>query len=1585
MQNTSTTTISGTAPETTPCTVCGPDCCGACNVTAEDEVGGKICYDNYCGYDQHEGVCVDRLEIDTRCSSLCCQLQGPAIWSVAVATCRYYGADVGIPSTVDKFRRLHEMAMDAFANDTDMSNSYYSYEFWAGVSSKDQCNWTDADGSAPWLNQFVEEEGSCFECGDGPYASMSSDRRCCAAQNSKAVWWAEHCEDERYFYCTGSVCDSCSKCWDDIATTTTAAPSNNTEWTAPPGRCWDCANKYCEGEAQYLRDGICDSGYDHRLDFNCTTWNYDDGDCLVPNLNAAESCPAESIDWRSSCDNIGDIYGYTCSDLREEYGLQCDGCNCTVTDCFDCTGKPCNGYAYNVGDGQCDQGAWGGFDFNCTEFNFDDGDCEEEDVWVPCYDCNGQLCMQQQQWSLGDGECDHGVWGEADFNCSAFNFDDGDCDDVDAWVPCYDCAGNYCRDTQTSFIGDGYCDAGIVYPDFSGEYSDEDQYPDYNCSEWHWDGGDCLANASQLCPTEPRTRLTCDGVINVYGSAYPCDVLISEYGFDCTGCSLCGYTTEPPTTTTTTTTTTRTTTSRPPPTSTTTSTTLTTTTTTTSTTVTTTTTSTTVTTSTTIATATTTSTTTSAAADTTPCTICGPDCCGACDVTAEDEVGGKICYDNYCGYDQHEGVCVDRVEIDTASCSSLCCQLQGPAIWSVAVATCRSYGADVGIPSTLDKFRRLHELGMDAFATDSDMSSSWYSYEFWAGVSATDRCNWTDADGSVPWLNQFVEDEGSCFECGDGPYASMNSDRRCCAAQNSEAVWWAEHCEDERYFYCTGSVCDSCDECWDNVPATSTTTAQGTGTEWTAPKGRCWDCANKYCEGEAQYLRDGICDSGYDHRLDFNCTTWNYDDGDCLVPNLNAAESCPAESIDWRSSCDNIGDIYGYTCSDLREEYGLQCDGCNCTVTDCFDCTGKPCNGYAYNVGDGQCDQGAWGGFDFNCTEFNFDDGDCEEEDVWVPCYDCNGQLCMQQQQWSLGDGECDHGVWGEADFNCSAFNFDDGDCDDVDAWVPCYDCAGNYCRDTQTSFIGDGYCDAGIVYPDFSGEYSDADRYPDYNCSEWHWDGGDCLANASQLCPTEPRTRLSCDDVIEIYGGEFSCEQIIIEYGFDCTGCSLCGFTTEPLATTSTTASATVSSTTSSTVTTSTTASTPTPTTTTTSATTHLFNTPTDSGNTQRATEVATTHAQASMVDISFIADVRGIVGSVRDASRVWEQNISAALYALGLELQEPAVQIASVVNANATDVHAANSTGPSSQTWFAHLTFKVDLSGHSEGEDAPWETLATEHVLQRFLHNATGLLVSIRPDSVSLWRAEAVSPDDIDVSIGYCQHDKCPSTLGVSSSSPARLNWNADATLRLVSDSSFPSAQSFEYSLLLVVRQCSQQGPSAALCGEVKFATFLSASSVVLELPNSNIDVEVPYSVEVSGALFVDGVRHEVDAESLFFVLNAPPQLHSIGASPAVGVILTTIFGINVTAEASQEADLPLTYSYVWTPCLACDVHDVIACICTSNKTRLTFSLVAPCFFLFVDSSPSTSMVLASASLRVSRILRSRRSCPSKATLRC
>ena len=158
--------------------------------------------------------------------------------------------------------------------------------------------------------------------------------------------------------------------------------------------------------------------------------------------------------------------------------------------------------SYYTGDGTCDDGTWG-YDLECAEFSYDDGDCDGSSgggstgVGASCgsgmvYDCS-MTCVSETTASYytGDGTCDDGTYGY-DLTCAEFSYDDGDCDgssgggsgsagigDSCGSGLIYDCAMD-CVSSSTaySYMGDGSCDDGTWGYDLT-------------CAEFSYDEGDC--------------------------------------------------------------------------------------------------------------------------------------------------------------------------------------------------------------------------------------------------------------------------------------------------------------------------------------------------------------------------------------------------------------------------------------------------------------------------------------------------------------------------------------------------------------------------------------------------------------------------------------------------------------------------------------------------------------------------------------------------------------------------------------------------------------------------------------------------------------------------------------------------------------------------------------------------------------------------------------------------------------------------------------------------------------------------------------------------------------------------------------
>ena len=155
-----------------------------------------------------------------------------------------------------------------------------------------------------------------------------------------------------------------------------------------------------------------------------------------------------------------------------------------------------------------------------------------------------------------------------------------------------------------------------------------------------------------------------------------------------------------------------------------------------------------------------------------------------------------------------------------------------------------------------------------------------------------------------------------------------------------------------------------------------------------------------------------------------------------------------------------------------------------------MDCSGGVTSGdvvQAY-LGDGYCDNGAWG-VDLNCSAFNYDNGDCLNGGGGAGggyTTDCIGNVASvaQIQAW-LGDGYCDDGSYGLVLY-CAQYNWDYGDCgfgggNTGGGGGYTTDCIGNVASVAQIqAWLGDGYCD--------DGSYGLV-----LYCAQYNWDYGDC------------------------------------------------------------------------------------------------------------------------------------------------------------------------------------------------------------------------------------------------------------------------------------------------------------------------------------------------------------------------------------------------------------------------------------------------------------------------------------------------------------
>ncbi len=161
----------------------------------------------------------------------------------------------------------------------------------------------------------------------------------------------------------------------------------------------------------------------------CDVFDCDDNNFWV-NPGIVEECDGNNYDCGLLCGNGIDD---DCDGLRDSSDNQEVSENLQVFE--DCTGacysnEECSeswGYLCldGLGDGYCDDGSWGP-NFDCSVFEDDMGDCEEEEL---DFDCNGTpfvMTDEIESW-LGDDICDYGQYG-LDFNCEGYNWDGGDCE-----------------------------------------------------------------------------------------------------------------------------------------------------------------------------------------------------------------------------------------------------------------------------------------------------------------------------------------------------------------------------------------------------------------------------------------------------------------------------------------------------------------------------------------------------------------------------------------------------------------------------------------------------------------------------------------------------------------------------------------------------------------------------------------------------------------------------------------------------------------------------------------------------------------------------------------------------------------------------------------------------------------------------------------------------------------------------------------------------------------------------------------------------------------------------------------------------
>ena len=308
------------------------------------------------------------------------------------------------------------------------------------------------------------------------------------------------------------------------------------------------------GAAGTYSINICGSGYDECG--VCAGDNSSCADCAgTPNGDATE-------DNCGTCDN----------DPNNDCSVDCAGVY-GGTAFEDCIGQCADGgYASWIGDGWCDDGAYGLY-FDCDTFDCDNGDCEGacgcsdntsclDECGVPngdnssCADCAGVPNGDSVDDCDESGECWSGGW-----------VGDGYCDGTDqaygADLSCYDCDGGDCIDVCGECNGDGTscldcCGVAFGTDDCAGDFNTDgalnvsdiiiaisfilEEASPSDCDITVGDlNGDGTVNILDVIPIveailsyiETCNDTDCGYYID-YG--YTCYDLVNQYGFDCSVC-----------------------------------------------------------------------------------------------------------------------------------------------------------------------------------------------------------------------------------------------------------------------------------------------------------------------------------------------------------------------------------------------------------------------------------------------------------------------------------------------------------------------------------------------------------------------------------------------------------------------------------------------------------------------------------------------------------------------------------------------------------------------------------------------------------------------------------------------------------------------------------------------------------------------------------------------------------------------------------------------------------------------------------------------------------------------------------------
>ena len=190
----------------------------------------------------------------------------------------------------------------------------------------------------------------------------------------------------------------------------------------------------CNGNcypSNWVGDGVCDNGFDVPSNFLCEEFNWDNNDCgdgpcgegYIEDCNG--NCFPSNWVGDAVCDNGVDVSSnFLCAEFNW------DNNDCGFVSCGEDSIEDCNGNCVSIeyiGDGDCNDSP--AINFDCPNLSYDGSDCVNM-----IQDCDGNLYPESLLDLLGNGHCNNSIFTGGvgflsfyNFDCVEFNFDEGDC------------------------------------------------------------------------------------------------------------------------------------------------------------------------------------------------------------------------------------------------------------------------------------------------------------------------------------------------------------------------------------------------------------------------------------------------------------------------------------------------------------------------------------------------------------------------------------------------------------------------------------------------------------------------------------------------------------------------------------------------------------------------------------------------------------------------------------------------------------------------------------------------------------------------------------------------------------------------------------------------------------------------------------------------------------------------------------------------------------------------------------------------------------------------------------------------------